>query len=151
MHWIRKDPRDFKIFVATRLGEINENSEISEWRWVPTAENPADDSTRDTHDALDKGSRWLEGPSFLRQSEIYWPKESLESNFAEVNSDCLEIKRIVAHVSKEDTTLVSPVIDISRYSTWKRLIAVVTRVYQVIDYLRKIFFKYKYKKRDTIF
>ena len=34
LHWIKKDPREFKIFVANRLAKIRENSDISEWRWV---------------------------------------------------------------------------------------------------------------------
>ena len=46
LHWIKMDPREFKIFVANRLEEIRDNSLLSEWKWVPTKENPADDGTR---------------------------------------------------------------------------------------------------------
>ena len=65
----KKDSREFKVFVANRLGEIRENTNVLEWRWVPTKENPADDGTRSIPDALNRDSRWLSGPSFLRKAE----------------------------------------------------------------------------------
>lgn len=34
LHWIRKDPTLFKIFVINRLGEISANGKANEWKWV---------------------------------------------------------------------------------------------------------------------
>lgn len=45
--WITSDPRTFKAFVAHRLGEIDELTEPSEWRWVPSSESPADTPTKE--------------------------------------------------------------------------------------------------------
>ena len=45
LYWINRDPREFKIFVANRVTELRENTKPSEWRWVPTKQNPADDGT----------------------------------------------------------------------------------------------------------
>ena len=73
LHWIKKDPRDFKIFVANRLDEIRNNSLVFEWKWVSTKENPADDGTRFTPGALSRSSRWCLGPKFLRSNETLWP------------------------------------------------------------------------------
>ncbi|CAG7818892.1 unnamed protein product, partial [Allacma fusca] len=39
--WIRSDARKFKQFVSNRVGEILEESEVEQWKWVPTAENDA--------------------------------------------------------------------------------------------------------------
>ncbi|XP_075162836.1 uncharacterized protein LOC142235466 [Haematobia irritans] len=44
--WIRADHRKYKQYVANRVSEILEDSEITDWRWCPTALNPADTATR---------------------------------------------------------------------------------------------------------
>lgn len=44
--WIKNDPHRYNIFVANRLGEIDENTNVSEWRWIPSEENVANDATR---------------------------------------------------------------------------------------------------------
>ena len=71
LRWIRSDPKDFKIFVLHRLGEINELSNIDEWKWVPSELNPADDRTRWVTNTLEENSRWFIGPRFLRVNESY--------------------------------------------------------------------------------
>ena len=54
LFWIKKDPREFKVFVANLLGDIRESTKISEWRWISSRENPADDATRFVPEALKK-------------------------------------------------------------------------------------------------
>ncbi|KAL0831974.1 hypothetical protein ABMA28_001474 [Loxostege sticticalis] len=44
--WLRSDARNYKPFVAHRVGEILENTVLDEWHWVPTEHNVADDATR---------------------------------------------------------------------------------------------------------
>jgi len=43
LSWIRTDGNKFKQFVANRIGEIQEESQISEWRWISTKDNVADE------------------------------------------------------------------------------------------------------------
>ena len=64
--WIQSEPRQYRPFVAFRLGEIEELSEASEWQWIKSVDNPADDATRDVVADLNADSRWLKGPDFLR-------------------------------------------------------------------------------------
>ena len=73
--WIKKDPREFKTFVANRLGEIREATNVLDWYWVPSRENPADDATRFVPSALKNNSRWLLGPEFLQSDETKWPRQ----------------------------------------------------------------------------
>ncbi|UYV72195.1 hypothetical protein LAZ67_9002145 [Cordylochernes scorpioides] len=44
--WIRSEAGRYKEFVANRVGEIQEAIKGTDWRWVPTSENPADIATR---------------------------------------------------------------------------------------------------------
>ncbi|XP_045772958.1 uncharacterized protein LOC123872620 [Maniola jurtina] len=73
LQWIKSDPQKFKTFVAHRLAEIEELTNVGEWRWVPTKENPADDATRGTPNDFNQAARWFQGPSFLRKNEDEWP------------------------------------------------------------------------------
>ncbi|XP_045779881.1 uncharacterized protein LOC123877305 [Maniola jurtina] len=78
LQWIKSDPRKFKTFVAHRLAEIEESTNVGEWRWVPTKENPADDATRGTPNDFDQAARWFQGPSFLRKNADEWPVRRFE-------------------------------------------------------------------------
>ncbi|XP_075157703.1 uncharacterized protein LOC142230970 [Haematobia irritans] len=72
--WIQSDSRIYKQFVSHRIGEILEFSEVSQWRWVPGLQNPADDATRPQFfSGKVKESRWLHGPCFLKCNESDWP------------------------------------------------------------------------------
>lgn len=42
VHWIRSKSRDFRPFVANRIGEIHSSSNPKQWRHVPTNVNPSD-------------------------------------------------------------------------------------------------------------
>jgi hypothetical protein len=46
--WIQGQSRDYKPFVANRVGQIHEYSSPDQWRYVSTKENPADRGTRGT-------------------------------------------------------------------------------------------------------
>ena len=133
IQWINKDPREYKIFVANRLTEIKENSKSSEWRWVPTKDNPADDGTRYASDTLNNDSRWFTGPEFLKLNESEWPKTQF------VNT--IGIERVFAIEGKE--ALPGPVInrpenliDFTRFSTFTRLLNTVMQVLKAINLMR---------------
>ena len=42
LHWINTPPHTLKTFVANRIGEIQTHTKPSDWRHVPTYDNPAD-------------------------------------------------------------------------------------------------------------
>ncbi|XP_062710405.1 uncharacterized protein LOC134288715 [Aedes albopictus] len=44
--WLRSDQRRFHQFVAFKIGEIQEETDVSEWRKVPSGWNVADDATK---------------------------------------------------------------------------------------------------------
>ena len=139
LNWIRKDPREFKVFVANRLAEIRKNSDPLEWRWVPTAENSADDGTRHAPDALEINSKWLSGPRFLNKPESLWPTENWQNKAFEDKSE-YQVKEIfcalIITCQKYATVMDFPRL-ISRFSSWLRLVYTIMRVFRAIDIFRK--------------
>ncbi|XP_059045790.1 uncharacterized protein LOC131841487 [Achroia grisella] len=72
--WLKGDPSRLKTFVANRIGEILELSQSSSWRYVPTAENPADLISRGVSASqLRNTDMWWKGPNFLLKDEDDWP------------------------------------------------------------------------------
>ncbi|UYV84755.1 hypothetical protein LAZ67_X003341, partial [Cordylochernes scorpioides] len=75
--WIRSEAGRYKEFVANRVGEIQEATKGTDWRWVPTSENPADIATRfETEISFKPTDMWYTGPEFLKRPEEEWPKEA---------------------------------------------------------------------------
>ncbi|XP_021951196.1 uncharacterized protein LOC110848321 [Folsomia candida] len=106
--WIRAvDTRRYKQFVAHRVGEILESTEGSDWKWVPTLENVADDATRNTPSDLTSNARWFRGPEFLCQEKETWPAEgSGPLNRDEDESEDIEVKTgFLGLVRESDTYL----------------------------------------------
>ncbi|XP_070067190.1 uncharacterized protein [Drosophila virilis] len=78
LYWIRSDARKFQQFIALRIGEILEESDVDSWRWVPSAQNVADDGTKWTKTPEIHGStRWFNGPPFLYLEESQWPQSEI--------------------------------------------------------------------------
>ncbi len=57
-----------------RVAEIQSLTEVSDWRYVDSANNSADDITRGkTLKELSRPHCCHRGPDFLRQTEDHWP------------------------------------------------------------------------------
>ena len=73
---IRNRKTRFKTYVANRLSYIHGATDVSDWSYVPSQDNPADVGSRG---AEPHGLQvWLQGPLFLRQDESGWPEEPAE-------------------------------------------------------------------------
>lgn len=46
LHWLHSESCHFKVFVGTRVAEIQELTKAEVWRYVESHQNPADDLTR---------------------------------------------------------------------------------------------------------
>ena len=91
--YINNIRKRFKIFVANRIQFIRDHSDVSQWRYVPTSDNPADESSRGLDGIKSsKSKRWFEGPSYLLQSEDKWPQQFP----AEIVESDPEVKTVVS-------------------------------------------------------
>jgi hypothetical protein len=74
LRWLYSPSIRLQQFVAPRVSEIQETTSVNEWRYVPTAQNVADDGTKwNDIDFSSPAQRWLKGPGFLWQHEDEWP------------------------------------------------------------------------------
>lgn len=70
--WLTSESCRFKVFVGTRVSEIQDLTARHTWRYVDN--NPANDLTRGkTLAELTAPSRWMQGPLFLRSPPDKWP------------------------------------------------------------------------------
>lgn len=64
--WIKKNPKDLQVFVANRISQIQQSSNVENWYYVNTKENPADLASRGVlPENLTNSKIWWEGPEFL--------------------------------------------------------------------------------------
>lgn len=62
--WLQSESCRYKVFVGTRIAEIQELTKVQQWRYVASEENPADNITRGKSlPGLAPTSRWLRAPS----------------------------------------------------------------------------------------
>lgn len=62
--YIRNDSRRFYLYVANRVQTIRNATDPRQWRYIDTANNPADLATRCMSPDKLMESRWLSGPDF---------------------------------------------------------------------------------------
>ena len=46
LNYIKNDDKRFQTFVANQIALIHDGSEPSQWRYIPSKQNPADDAYR---------------------------------------------------------------------------------------------------------
>ncbi|XP_055634144.1 uncharacterized protein LOC129774432 [Toxorhynchites rutilus septentrionalis] len=127
LSWIRSDPRRYKPFVAHRVGEILENTNVNEWRWVPSKLNPADEATKwGRGPYFNQESRWFTGPDFLRSPAEEWP-ERMEPLVATAED---ARPSVLYHFAAE------PVLDFQRFSSWKWMLRTTAYVLRYLFNIR---------------
>lgn len=122
--WLRSESCRFKVFVGTRVAEIQELTDRHSWRYVDSGRNPADDVTRGKKlKELTVPNRWSQGPSFLLRSPDSWP-EDLTVDQA---GDASELRKAVFCGTTATTPSGQPTSDLSRYKTWSEMLEVTAR------------------------
>jgi hypothetical protein len=137
LYWLKTSSKRFKTFVAQRLGEIQEITNSSEWRYVPSKINPADKATKLSSFDFNSNEIWLKGPEFLRMGEELWPPRKLSLIIKNAN-DQSDSEFVNLTVSPKQTFILP---DVSRFSNWMRFLRTVA---WVLRYLKKLKTKGKF-------
>lgn len=91
LKYVMNEDKQFHTFVANRVSIIRETTKTSQWRYVGTKENPANDASRGRRAGdFIKNNRWIEGPKFLCKPEEDWPINMVDTA---VGVDDFEIKK----------------------------------------------------------
>lgn len=77
--WINTSPDKLKIFVANRVSQIQNLTNIDDWRYVNTFDNPSDLLTRGIDpNTLITSKKWFHGPSWLILNDSEWPQHDAQ-------------------------------------------------------------------------
>ena len=118
--YINNETRRFHVFVSNRVHEIQDNTSPSQWRYIETKENPADEASRGVKAEELPDSCWIKGPEFLWDREGKWLKSDNQSHAFSISQDDPEVKKTVAMATV--TNVQYPSIDerVERFSDWKK-------------------------------
>ena len=118
LKYIQNESKRYTVYVGNRVAEIREKSELSQWRYCPSKENPSDDASRGLNPAkLISESRWLNGPPFLKGAEPTWPMTSL-GKLASDDPELIESTQANLLFDVETSSFDQM---LKRYSTWNIL------------------------------
>ncbi|XP_062588283.1 uncharacterized protein LOC134249947 [Saccostrea cucullata] len=134
IRYISNKTTRFHTFIANHLAIIHEATEVEQWRYVDTKQNPADLASRGMNmEKFLKTHQWLQGPDFLWNDEDEWPKCCENLN---IPSDDPEVRRPV-NVCTNETTQHEGVERLIHYcSDWFKLIKMTAWLIVVKEYLK---------------
>lgn len=116
--WLQSQSCRYKVFVGTRVAEIQELTEDYSWHYVDSDQNPADDLTRGkTLKDLEEPNRWSQGPSFLLGSPDSWP----ERPSTEQQENQAELRK-PTFCGATATSSINDGPGAKRYSSWQELV-----------------------------
>nr|XP_021329205.1 uncharacterized protein LOC110439111 [Danio rerio] len=136
LRYIDSETAHFKTFVANRVSLIREATKSSQWKYVGTNENPADQASRGLKaKSLAQGGTWISGPDFLLHEED-WPEQPVRRNESLANDPEVKNTIVVNTVKVEEN--VEPMKQlINYYSDWSKLKRAVAWIGKVKSYLWK--------------
>jgi len=73
LKYINNETKRFRTFVANRISFVRDATDVSQWRYVSTKENSADEASSElTANRFLSCKRWTKGPEFLCQPDKEW-------------------------------------------------------------------------------
>ena len=135
LKYIRNETARFQVFVANRLAVIHDGSSVQQWKYVPSAQNPADAITRGQKGEIFlENEPWRHGPCFLWSSS--WPAQPSDDNVAPTD---LEIRKVSVALTSQRQPDMDPISRLSEhYSSWTSMVRGVAWILKVKTALRKM-------------
>ncbi|CAG2184992.1 unnamed protein product [Mytilus edulis] len=139
-----------KPFIANRITEIRQLVENKTWRYCPTDCNPADYLTRGMSSSkFLNNDTWFNGPKWLAHEEQWphWDRNSVAMTTITDN----ESKDIVRQIQQNDDrfTVVKEVINIEKFSSFPKLLRIMSYVLRFIANCRTLSQNRKYQHLEV--
>ena len=145
LSYLSNEVKRFHLYVSNRIQFIREHTKIDQWKYVPSKENPADDTTRGLFNTT-KNQRWLKGPVFLYRDESKWPSQPKRLTIGE-NEREVKVKVNSVKLSYDAIVILE-----TRISNWTKMRRVVARMIQWLpNYRRKLDVSIIQKAEGVIF
>ena len=122
----------FHVFVANRVADILDAAPASQWRYVATDDNPADDCSRGLYGSVVSIShRWFAGPKFLSQNEEIWPVDLVTPEPESVDPEVagpIVICSLKAQVHRHPISIL-----LNDSSSWWKCMRVIARIRRLLS------------------
>ncbi|XP_055585093.1 uncharacterized protein LOC129737947 [Uranotaenia lowii] len=124
LSWLHADPRNYRQYVGFRVGEILSTTSLTEWRWLPSKLNIADEATKwGNGPTLDPDSMWFKGPDFLLMSDNEWPTQR-----PPISKPLVELRKLNVHSHQTGLTP----LEYENYSSYDQLVKRIAYLYHFI-------------------
>ena len=145
LQYIGNTNKRFQTFVANRIATIHDASSPTQWNYVDTHTNPADDASRGV--PSNSLQHWIEGTDFLTKAPDEWPKRPKELILTTEDNDPEVKKSSLVYATDAPNAhgkhLVVEIIE--RFSSWCR----VKRVFAwILRYRRNLRSHAQSRKQD---
>lgn len=121
LRYVENDKKRYETLVANRVLAISEQSLPSQWRYVDTRLNPADDASRGISAGdIVQSTHWIKGPDFPWHDEAAWPQCPATMNEDQGKDYNLDVNR-APFVSLASVTATPIESMFERFSNWRKL------------------------------
>ncbi|XP_067208500.1 uncharacterized protein [Linepithema humile] len=122
LHWLKTSPHLLKTYVANRVVNIREITDLIEWRHVKSEDNPADAISRGQLPRVFlRNQTWYTGPFWLKDEEVKWPNE-----IAQIN-EIPELKKNICLITNDGGSTI-----LNKYSSYLKLLRIVAYCLRVL-------------------
>lgn len=129
--YIHNSSKRFYMYVANRVTRIRLSTQPDQWRYVPTALNPADQATRFIPAAELKNSNWFTGPKFLYSEKLIHSHKDEPFTLIEPGND----KEIRPEIKTLTTSVTESHLSVGRfekYSSWTTACKAIAKLIHVV-------------------
>ncbi|XP_029348389.1 uncharacterized protein LOC115034949 [Acyrthosiphon pisum] len=133
LSWIASPSTKWKTFVAHRIGEIQDLSNITGWAYVKSSENPADIISRGCDaEQISSINLWWNGPEWLKNNIEEWPisEKTSQNDNIEMLPEAKTVRNIALVVTDE-------FILFKRYSSLNKILRIAAYWLRFRDFLVK--------------
>ena len=121
LRYLRNNDKRIQTYVANSLSIIHNGSQPTQWYYVPTDLNPANDVSRGlSFSELIESIRWRIGPEFLRYDQTKWPMITNTTNNDEDGQlEVIKPKMYSSTLASSEPSAVDRLL--SKFSSWYAL------------------------------